>query len=493
LGQGYPFLSFYAPLLFWISGVFHRLGLDVASALKLTTSLGVLAGALGIARLLREAGARAAAGFVGAALYVYAPYSVRDIFIRGDLAEALAMGLIPWTLCGMLRLRESPTAGNAALASLAGALPILSHNILGLFNGLLMAVSGGIAILTSRTRMRTARAVVFAGIGTLAISAFFWMPALHDRRFVHIDILTQGYFEVTKHFVTWGQLLGRGEFPGVGQGLPMSFEIGWVGIGCTFLAALFARSLWRSSRALFILGVLLLLMGVARAMKVSEPLYQAVELLRYIQFPWRFLAVVALGVAVLGGLGFDRAFGRAGPWVGGITGSAIIAAAILFVFPLLGPRQNFELPSWALDPSEYQRSPETTTKGEYMPIWVEETQPLKGFENGVKLIGEGRVVRAERRAGFIEATVDSKDQAELVLQDLYFPGWTGQMDGAPLKLEPEPVTGRIRAHLPEGRHDLSFRLQATPLRRVTAVLSTAALIAALSFAILGRRAQAIGT
>ena len=34
-GQGYPFLSFYAPLLFWSAGVLHVLGGDVTQAVKL--------------------------------------------------------------------------------------------------------------------------------------------------------------------------------------------------------------------------------------------------------------------------------------------------------------------------------------------------------------------------------------------------------------------------------------------------------------------------
>lgn len=473
-GQGYPFLSFYAPFLFWIAGAFHVAGADVALALRLAAMVGVLLAAFGIDRLVREGTTTNGAGIVAAGLYIYAPYFVRDMFIRGDLAESLAMGLLPWSLYGMLRLRRCSGAGDVAFAAFAGALPILAHNILGLFNGLLLALTGVIAVATSSLRPRwiTARAVVVAGIGTLILSAFFWAPALLEKKFVQIDVMTTGHYEVAKHFVRIDQLLGRGEFPsGQDQGLPMSFELGWVGIACVLAAAAFARSLWRFHRPLFILGALFCIVGIARAMKVSAPVYETVELLRYVQFPWRFLSVAALGIAILGGLAYERTFVRAGNRLSRITAAVICIAAILFVFPLLGPRPSFTLPSWALDPAAYRSKRETTTIGEYLPIWAQEIEAPRGFENGVKIEGEGRVEHAQRRAGRIEATLELQAPSKVVLQDLYFPGWKVLANGGELKVAPEEKTGRLSVELSPGRHELEARLALTPVRLISGILS----------------------
>ena len=484
-GMGYPFLSFYAPLIFWIAGAMHAAGLDVALALKLTAALGVLLAAFGMERLVREGTATRYASIAAAALYMYAPYFVRDIYIRGDLAESFAMGLLPWSLWGVLRLRRTARGRDVAFAAFAGALPILAHNILGLFNGFLMALAGAITIATSllRPRMHTMRAVLATGIGTLALSAFFWAPALLEKKFVQIEVMTTGHFDVTRHFVRLDQLLGRGEFPAEGQGLPMSFELGWVGLACVLIAAAFARSLWRFHRPLFVLGVLLFTVGTARSMRISAPVYETFELLRYVQFPWRFLSVAALGIAILGGLGFDRLLAHAGSRIEAVVAMALSFAAILFVLPLLGPKSNFALPAWALDPTEYQASRETTTKGEYLPIWALEPEAPKGFQGGVRIEGSGRIHSAQRKAGRIEATLELEAPATVVFQDLFFPGWKGRSNGTDVALTPKERTGRISAHLPAGRHEVEVRLHQTPVRRLSSLISAATAIALLAFAV----------
>lgn len=467
-----------------MAGTIHAAGADVALALKLTTTIGVLLAAFGMDRLVREETTTRGAGIAAAALYIYAPYFVRDIFIRGDLAESFAMGLLPWSIWGMLRLRRRARAGDVALAAFAGAWPIVTHNILGLFNGLLLALTGVIAIATSSLRLRraTVRAVLGAGIGALALSAFFWAPALLEKKYVQIDRMTAGHYDVTKHFVRFDQLVGRGEFPGEDQGLPMSFELGWVGIAAVIAAAAFARSLWKSYRPLFVLGALLFTVGVVRTMKVSAPVYEAVELLRYVQFPWRFLSVAALGTAILGGLAFERVLSRAGNLLQGMVATALCLTAILFVFPLLGPRPNFTLPSWALDPTAYRAKRETTTVGEYLPIWAQVNETPKGFQDGVKVEGSGRIENAQRRAGRIEATVHLQEPAEIVFQDLYFPGWSVRGNGREIPLVPEESTGRMKVQLREGRHHLEARLGMTPVRRLSALISTAVAVVLLAFA-----------
>jgi len=133
-GQGYPFLCFYAPLLFFLSGGFHAAGAGIALALKLTAALATIAGAAGVYRLVRLASGPAGA-IAAAALYTYAPYHVRDVFIRGDLAEYLAMGFVPWCLFAVVRLTHRRDAGAVLLVAVTAALTILSHNILGMLTG----------------------------------------------------------------------------------------------------------------------------------------------------------------------------------------------------------------------------------------------------------------------------------------------------------------------------------------------------------------------
>ena len=252
-GQGYPFLCFYAPLVFFTAGLGQLAGATPDAALKIPLVLSILAGAAGAYRIARL-GTGPAGAFVAAALFTYAPYRVRDVFIRGDVAEFLAMGLLPWALWAVLRLREDPRAGRVPAVALAGAAAILSHNILGMLTGIAMA--GSAAVVSARApagrRLRTGLVAAAGGAGALLLTAFFWLPALHERQFVRIDVLTSGPFDLSRWFVAPLDFFARGKFPGISQELPMSFELGWatllaLGIGAVSLVR--RRNPWPTNNA----------------------------------------------------------------------------------------------------------------------------------------------------------------------------------------------------------------------------------------------------
>ncbi|HMB71895.1 MAG TPA: hypothetical protein VKU85_21485, partial [bacterium] len=96
-GCGYPFLSFYAPLSFWTAGVVQALGAGPVAAWKLVALAAAVGGAAGAYRLAREGLGRSGA-FAAAALWAWAPYSLRDLWVRGDLAEHFALAWLPWAL-----------------------------------------------------------------------------------------------------------------------------------------------------------------------------------------------------------------------------------------------------------------------------------------------------------------------------------------------------------------------------------------------------------
>ncbi len=492
-GQGYPFLSFYAPLLFFVAGAFHVLGADVATALKLAAAVGVVAGAFGTDRLVREAlrggaddaggggepsPASSSAGFVGAALFVFAPYTVRDLFIRGDLAELFAIGFLPWSLWGLLRLRRTRRPRDVVGSAALGAIPILAHNIVGFLTGSALVVTGAIVVFAARRRRSAIAAVAASGAGTLLLSAFFWVPALLEKRFVQIDVLTSGDFRVFDHFVSPWRLLGRGEFPGVGQGLPMTVEIGWVGLAAAAFGLAHVRTLWRTRRAFLLVGLLLFFGGAAPTMEASRPIYETAALLRYIQFPWRFLSFVALGAALLGALGYDAAAERIGPRARAAHAAAVVLGAIGFVAPLLGPKPNFPLPKWAVDPAELRETRETTTRGEYMPRDAVRLERPRGFIGGVRIDGAARAAHVRRTAGRYTIALEADEPVVVALQDFWVPGWTARLDGAPVRLDVEPGTGRMLLAAPAGSTTIEVRLEATPLRRAASIASAAAALLA---------------
>jgi len=481
-GQGYPFLGFYAPLVFHVAGVCALAGASIALALKVPVALGTIAGAAGTYRLARS-GTGPAGALAAAALYTYAPYCLRDIFIRGDLSEYVALGVLPWALWSVLQLRR-PTRWSVPVVVVAGALAILSHNIVGLLTGLAMAATAVVAFISAEDRRRTAISAFLGGVGALLVTAFFWMPALYETRFVQISLLTTGHFDLSRHYVTPAQLLAPGSFPKPhSQALPMTPEIGYPLVAGLVLFAGFGWRAVRRSPAKPFLAVAagLLIVGLVLVTRAGDPIYRAMPLLQFVQFPWRLLSLVALGGALQGGFGLDAA-------TAALDRRWRVAACILFVIgailpatPLLGPKPNFRLSERMLDRKTLQRQPGTTTVGEYLPLAAtERTAPRWFDDDGVRLMGKGDVVAADRRTGRYDLTIEAEEPMAVHLRDLYYPGWTVLVDGGKVAPGAAEGQGSLRFPLAAGRHEVRARLEPTPVRRSAGLVSIVSIVVLLA-------------
>src|SRR5262249_54522838 len=129
-----------------------------------------------------------------------------------------------------------------------------------------------------------------------ALSCFAWLPSLVEKKEVYIDsplgILA---FDFHEHFVYWWQWFSplwgyHGSFPGPAD--DMSFQIGPVHTVAILAGVLLFWRLGPGLRrrwALWSLGVALV--SLALMLESSRPLWDLVGPMRYIQFPWRFLAM----------------------------------------------------------------------------------------------------------------------------------------------------------------------------------------------------------
>ena len=114
LGFGYPLFNFYAPSSYYLAEAFHVLGLTFYAAFIVSFSLLVLFAGLGMYSLARDVfGAqRPWAALVAATAYMYAPYLLTNVYIRGAIAEAAAQMLLPW----ILMVHAPPAAFQHAMA-----------------------------------------------------------------------------------------------------------------------------------------------------------------------------------------------------------------------------------------------------------------------------------------------------------------------------------------------------------------------------------------
>ena len=319
-GFGYPFFVFYPPGVFTLASAFGILGGDLRLGLLLTGGLGSAALFYGMRRLcllqVREVAAR-----FGATLATLATYRFVQLYVRGDQAEALATGLVPWVLAEALLLRRAPRWGAALRLAVGVAALSFTHTLTAVMTCGVLAVIGLSALAGGGWR-------AFARVGTasasgLVLSAAYWIPVVVLRPLVRTEQMTDrvagsASYWWADHFPTLLQRLpgGFGFGPSVAgpvDGMAMSTSaLGWA-VGLLGLAmVVVARrdpegaALWPWVGAWLALQALLL--------PVSTPIWSLLPGLSWFQFPWRFLLLELVVLGVIGAMVVDRIARRGAPW-----------------------------------------------------------------------------------------------------------------------------------------------------------------------------------
>jgi len=205
-GYGYPLFNFYAPFSFYLAEALHLLGLSFVAAWNGTMFLCLLAAGL-FAYLLARDWMPEHGAVVAASAYLLAPYTIYDIYFRGNLAESTALPLLPLVLWAFGRLVRSRQARYLALAAISLALLLLTHQVMTL---LFLPV---LAIYVLLLWWREGHVpwhlliVLTAGLLALGLSAFFWMPAFLEKETVQIEqAFTPGGMNFRYNFITPGEL-----------------------------------------------------------------------------------------------------------------------------------------------------------------------------------------------------------------------------------------------------------------------------------------------
>lgn len=499
-GYGYPFFNYYAPLSIYVAAFFRFLGAPFTAAIQLSQlSAFLLAAWAAFAlawRWLRDDWA----ALLASAAYTLAPFHLLNVYVRGDsLAEFWAMAFYPLVLLAadrllVLRAPDSapgtesvPTAKLLRLVplALAYAALILSHNISALiFSPFLLLYILFVAWPAPRQALLRAGGALLLG---LALSAWFWIPALGEAALAQTDPVTAGYFHFSNHFrgadlvqpsflFDW-QVAGQAAFR---MGLAQLLLI---------VAGLLAL-LWRARRAgksqrprllALTFTVAMLLIATFMITPLSRRLWESLPLLPYTQFPWRFLSVQALAGALLSG-GLALLPGRR---VWALAGVALLLLAMLLplrVDPL--PVRDADVTPLRLAQYEwFTGNIGATVSAEYLPHAVQ-PRPYtsawlnRGERDAVQALSGEATARLQSRQATRQSwqVHVSGEQALLEFPTLYWPGWQARLDGAPVPISAAPGSGLIAVELPAGEHSLQLALARTPLRLAAELLSLAALL-----------------
>lgn len=507
-GYGSPIFQFYPPLTYYITEVPVLMGFDYATALKLTQLLALLFSGLAM-YLLASTYFSGWAACLGGIFYMLGPYRLVDMFVRHALAEHCAFIWLPLIVWGTERFVSTSSRIGLVTGALATAGLIFTHNVMALI-GLPFCVAAGWAFASRKRGILSPKAFGAAGaVAALGVglAAIFWWPAMVGRAFTQAEAsLTGGYYDFHRHFVEGWQFLDTHWSFGIsggGAGNQMPLQIGllhlFAGLGA--LAMVLGR--WQGEgeggrrRALWsIVGVSMMAIGVVMCCRWSQVLWEWLPLVRYVQFPWRFLGLIVFGAAICATALFDRFAAtseRAGT-IASLVGLAVIMAAY---FPYYSQAYFFAgdartrsvvkvsaagvealrsagvlIPfGLSTTPAELRAMHERATSGDdFLPRDVKE-KPSQPPVEVVRVEG-GRVIEsAQLHQNHYRNRLQMSAPGKAQLLQFWFPGWRATVDGLPVKTAPVGPEAIVSCDVPAGDHVVEFSYRGLPQRRTGIIVS----------------------
>lgn len=474
-GYGEPFFSFSPPVIYYLSAMFHALGFGFVEAANHAAFALLLLGALGMYALAAEFFGPLG-GLVSAVAYVFAPYVLVALYVRGALSDFSAFAFIPFVFWGLYRFTRRGRFGGLSVGAGALALLLLSSNPVALITLPAVAALPCLVAWAMRDWRPLARGVACVALG-LGLAAFFWAPALLERDFVQVSRLLEGYFQYGDHFVYPQQLVSSPWGYGLSVAGPddgMSFAIGPVHLLLAGAAVLLVWPLRRVSRqaqlgVAFFLGVLVV--AAVLSTGLSAAVWERVALLQYLEFPWRFLSLVAVATAFLCGLPL-LLIPRERRWLRAGAAAALIAALCLLGFPHARPEAFLDVTAADYAPAAMvAQGVRVNSRREFMPVWVSQRPTEPAEAEAVLLTGEGTLTPLQRSAPDLAWQMTLTTPARVQVNTFYFPGWTLYVDGARRPIEFDNREGVMEFTLERGTHDVGLVFEDTPVRRGSALVS----------------------
>lgn len=542
-GYGYPLWIILAPLPYYGAEFFHLLGLDIPSSIKAVEAVGWYASALAmylfVSRVIDKN-----AGLVAGVAYLFVPYHIVDLYVRGAMAEFLAFVFPPLILWGIYQIFSTRRLQYAALTALAYGGMLLTHVQMTVLISpvvagyiLILWVAGRrtpderqiadsraqntdgrrtpddegrttsdnstirpsdhptthspisrLSFLSPLSSLLLAFTAIFWGV---ALAAIFFVPILAEQRYLTSDPLIGGFFNFRLHFLNPEQLFstfwGYG-YAGINGNDQFSLQLGVMPL---FFAVVSLFTVRRDAVSVQTVYFALVTVGAVLAMlSVSTPLWElAAPIVAFTQFPWRVLFVSAVALAFLSGASL-RIIKRSDQFLAAFVFSLLLALAML---PYARPQYTEAQFSWhtLMDFQVNDRELLGDT------VWVQKrpqdsplvAQYLAGniTAKAVVLEGDAQIELLERRALGDTIHVNAAVPSRIQFYTRYFPGWTAAVDGAAVPVEPSGEQGLLTVNVPAGTHTVATRWGTTTPRLIGALISFVALAAVVLVLARGRK------
>lgn len=454
-GYGYPVLNFNYPLPYIFGEVFHLIGFSFVNSIKLVFVLSVIFSALFMFLFISEVFDKKT-GFFASVLYLYYPFRMVDLFVRGSIGESLSFAVLPLVYWSLLRLKRKKDKPGVCFAAISLALLILGHNSIAFISLPFILLFMLFNFVQEKKKKKVLPFYFFSLFLGFALSAFFWLPALYEKRFTILQpgIITDplGHFPSLKNLIlpSWSREA-------------VSFQLGPFHLFLLFTSVLL---LLFKTHLLVLFFVLVSAFNIFLLFPIAKFLWK-LPLMVYLSYPWRILVPLGFYLSVIGSFSFFQ-----------IKKQSLKGVLLVFSFLLLFiTTLNYREPVAYINREEgfYLTNQSTTIQGdENTPVWVKEP-PTEQAKEKVELEGEYQIKK--QKSNYLKFSTTVPEETQAIINTIYYPGWQVLVDGKKTKIDYQSDRrGRLVFSLPAGEHQVEAIFKETSLRLTANIISLVSLV-----------------
>lgn len=472
-GYGYPLFNFVYPLPYYLGVFLHFLGLGFVDAIKTLFTASVLFSAFFMFLASRALWKSTWAGIVSSILYIYFPYRMVDLYVRGSVGESLSFALFPLLFYLAIKLISKPSFLLVGGIAVSVASLIMTHNIMVvLFMPVYIVFTASLIILRNKKAIKPFAVSIILGFG---LSAFFWLPAIFEKSNILLSQIPIA--DRNLYFVNLSQFI----FPRWGYGSPIdlngfSYQLGLVHLAIFIIVILSLFPLLvknkKNFKEYYIMIASILTISAAfftfLLFKPSEFLWENIPLLSEINYPWIVLGVLGFLISLLAGLLSKQVLGR-------FVAVFLAAIAIFLVLPYAKPEYYINKG----DDYYLTNDATTTSSNELMPLWVKKIPNERPAEK-IKIVeGQGKVENLSYNSKQISFFVDLLSKSTIRINTIYYPGWKVNIDNANVPISYSNEMGVMDISVPLGNHGIEAKFEETHLRLISDIISVSSIFVLL--------------
>lgn len=484
---GQPMFNYYSAFPYYVGELIHLLGFSFVSTVKILFLLSIILSGLFMYFFASRIFDKKVA-LLASLSFIAAPYHALDIFVRGALSEAWGLTLLPAVLGSFLYLIEKPRASRVAVFALSIFAFTTTHNLTSIITAPLLFGLGLVFLIQKKIVSPKVYAhIIAAAILGLGLSAFFTLPVAFERNLISQESLTSGYFDYNVHFVSIKQLFlptSWGYGPSRhGVDDQISFYFGLIPVISLILSPfLIIKTLKRkqySSSFLIILFLGLTLLYLFLTHFRSFFIWEALPIIHYTQFPWRFLGPAIFTGSILVGLSALLFEGRKQS----IFIIISVTSLIFFNFSYFKFEKHFpDVNDTNKLSGESYDSQIGAAISDYLPKTASGVPLSKAPSNPYSESGSINMEYFDKRSNYFSTEfVVLNEQVEVIVPIMYFPGWEIYLNHSlePVQTEIKEPLGLISLTLPQGHHHIQGWFENTKIRNIANLTTLASALTLL--------------